>query len=75
MRRLLPLAVSLALAQAAAASGNEAPPAFEPAIVELRVNEQDDGPTLVVRRDARRRAAAARRGPCRSSGSARRRAG
>jgi outer membrane usher protein len=52
MRRLLPLAVSLALAQAAAASGNEAPPAFEPAIVELRVNEQDDGPTLVVRRDS-----------------------
>ena len=51
MRRLLPLAVSLALAQAAAASGNEGPPAFEPAIVELRVNEQDDGPTLVVRRD------------------------
>lgn len=52
MRRLLPLAVSLALAQAAAASGNEGPPAFEPAIVELRVNGQDDGPTLVVRRDA-----------------------
>ena len=51
MRRLLPLAVSLALAQAAAASGNEGPPAFEPAIVELRINEQDDGPTLVVRRD------------------------
>jgi len=51
MRRLLPLAVSLALAQAAAASGNEGPPAFEPAIVELRVNEQGDGPTLVVRRD------------------------
>ena len=51
MRRLLPLAVSLALAQAAAASGNEGPPAFEPAIVELRMNEQDDGPTLVVRRD------------------------
>ena len=45
------LAVSLALAQAAAASGSEGPPAFEPAIVELRVNEQDDGPTLVVRRD------------------------
>ena len=51
MRRLLPLAVSLALAQAAAASGNEVPPDFEPAIVELRVNEQDNGPTLVVRRD------------------------
>jgi outer membrane usher protein FimD/PapC len=51
MRRLLPLAVWLALAQAAAASGNEGPPAFEPAIVELRVNGQDDGPTLVVRRD------------------------
>jgi len=51
MRRLLPLAVSLALAQAAAASGNEGPPAFEPAIVELRVNGQDDGPTLIVRRD------------------------
>ena len=52
MRRLLPLAVSLALAQAAAASGNEGLPAFEPTIVELRVNGQDDGPTLVVRRDA-----------------------
>jgi outer membrane usher protein len=52
MRRLLPLAVSLALAQAAAASGNEGPPAFDPAIVELRVNDQDDGPTLVVRRDS-----------------------
>jgi outer membrane usher protein len=51
VRRLLPLAVSLALAQAAAASGHEGPPAFEPAIVELRVNDQDDGPTLVVRRD------------------------
>ena len=51
MRRLLPLAVSLALAQAAAASGNEGPQAFEPTIVELRVNGQDDGPTLVVRRD------------------------
>jgi len=52
MRRLLPLAVSLALAQAAAASGNEGPPAFEPAIVELRTNGQEDGPTLVVRRDS-----------------------
>jgi outer membrane usher protein len=52
MRCLLPLAVSLALAHAAAASGNEGPPAFEPTIVELRVNGQDDGPTLVVRRDA-----------------------
>ena len=51
MRRLLPLAVSLALAQAATASGNVVSPAFEPAIIQLRLNEQDDGPTLVVRRD------------------------
>jgi len=50
MRRLLPLAISLALAGAAAAA-EQAPAPFEPAIVEIRINEQDRATTLVVRRD------------------------
>jgi outer membrane usher protein len=51
MRRLLPLAISLALVHAAADTG-AAEPTLAAVIVELRVNEQDEGATLVVRRDA-----------------------
>ena len=51
MRRLLPLAVSLVLAGAAAAAGNPAPQPFEPAIVEVRVNDESQSVTLIVRRD------------------------
>jgi outer membrane usher protein len=50
VRRLLPLAVSLVLA-GAAASAAALPQPFEPAILEVRVNDQPSGPTLVVRRD------------------------
>ena len=50
MRRLLPLAVSLVLA-GAAASAAALPQPFDPAILEVRVNDQPSGPTLVVRRD------------------------
>lgn len=49
MRRLLPLAVSIALAGPAAAA--QVPGSFEPVIVELRVNDQDETSTLIVRRD------------------------
>ena len=51
MRLALRLAVTLALAglEATAAQVPEPP---EPSIVELRLNEQEDGATLVVRRDA-----------------------
>jgi len=52
MARRLPLALTLALSAAAAAAASDAPPASEPAIVEIRLNDQDDGPTLIVRRDA-----------------------
>ena len=52
MRRLLPLAVSLALAAATTAAADGGPQAFEPAIVELRLNDQPDGIPLIVRRDA-----------------------
>jgi outer membrane usher protein len=52
VRRLLPLAVSLALAAATAAAADSAPQAFEPTIVELRINDQPDGTPLIVRRDA-----------------------
>jgi outer membrane usher protein len=51
VRRLLPLAVSLALAAATAAAADTGPQAFEPAIVELRLNDQPDGIPLIVRRD------------------------
>jgi outer membrane usher protein len=51
VRRLLPLAVSLALAGAHASAADQGLQPYEPAIVELRVNDQDSGPTLVVRRD------------------------
>jgi len=49
-RRLL-LAISFALAAASGASAGDTPPAFESAIVEVRLNDQQDGPTLIVRRD------------------------
>jgi outer membrane usher protein len=52
VRRLLPLAVSLALAAATAAAADTAPQPFEPTIVELRLNDQPDGTPLIVRRDA-----------------------
>jgi len=52
VRRLLPLAVSFALAAATAAAADTGPQAFEPAIVELRLNDQPDGIPLIVRRDA-----------------------
>ena len=51
MRRPLSLAVSLLLAGATAASATTAVQPFEPAILEVHVNDQPDGPTLVVRRD------------------------
>jgi len=52
VRRLLPLAVSLVLAGAAAAAENPGPQPFEPAIVEVRVNDEARAFTLIVRRDA-----------------------
>ena len=52
MRRLLPLAVSLALAGPLATAADAGLQAFEPSIVEVRLNEQNEGTTLVVRRDA-----------------------
>jgi outer membrane usher protein len=52
VRRLLPLAVSLALAAAAASAADQGPQPFEPAIVELRLNDQEAGTTLIVRRDS-----------------------
>lgn len=51
MRRLLPLAVSLALISAAAAAENPASRPFEPTIAEVRVNDEARTVTLVVRRD------------------------
>jgi outer membrane usher protein len=48
MHRLLPLAVTLALAGPTTATAD----AFEPVIVELRLNDQEHGTTLIVRRDA-----------------------
>ena len=51
MRRLLPLAVSLALAAAAAEASATPPPAFEPVVVELVLNDQPEGQPLVVLRD------------------------
>ena len=52
MRGRLPLAVSLALAGAAASAADQSPLPFEPSIVEIRLNDQEHGPTLIVRRDA-----------------------
>jgi outer membrane usher protein len=52
VRRLLPLAVSFALAATTAAAADTGPQPFEPAIVELRLNDQPDGIPLIVRRDA-----------------------
>jgi len=52
VRRLLPLAVSFALAAATTAAADSGPQAFEPAIVELRLNDQPHGTPLIVRRDA-----------------------
>jgi len=51
VRRLLPLAVSLVLAGAATAATDPAAQAFEPVIVELKVNDQAGSSTLIVRRD------------------------
>jgi outer membrane usher protein len=49
VRRLLPLAVSLAFVTTAASESPAS--AAEPIIVEIRLNEQPQGPTLIVRRD------------------------
>jgi len=51
VRRLLPLAVSLALASAAAGTAGADPQAFEPSVVELQLNDQPDGHSLIVLRD------------------------
>jgi outer membrane usher protein len=51
MGRRRMVALSFALAAAAAADANEAPPPFEPAIVEILLNDQPEGSTLVVRRE------------------------
>jgi len=48
VRGRLPLAVSLALAAAAAAAADQSPQPFEPSIVEIRLNDQEHGPTLIV---------------------------
>jgi outer membrane usher protein len=48
---LLPLAVLLALVASAAAAAEAGSSSLEPAIVEIRLNEQAQGPTLVVLRD------------------------
>jgi outer membrane usher protein len=49
-RRLL-FAMSLALVAASGLAAADPPSPFEPAIVEIRLNDQPQGPTLVVRRD------------------------
>ena len=51
MRHTLPVAVSLVLGAAAASAAATGPAALEPAIVEVRLNDQQQGPTLIVRRD------------------------
>ena len=51
MRRLLPLAVSLVLAAAAAGAASPEPQAFEPVVVELLLNDQPEAHSLVVLRD------------------------
>ncbi len=45
------LLLALSLASAALAAAAQTPPPFEPAIVEIRLNDQPDGVTLIVRRD------------------------
>jgi outer membrane usher protein len=52
VRGLLPLAVSMVLAGAASAATAPGSQAFEPAVVEVRVNDDVQASTLVVRRDA-----------------------
>ena len=47
----LPLALLLALAAMPVAIAGDAPPPFEPAILEVRLNDQREGTTLIVRRD------------------------
>lgn len=51
MRTTLALAVSLALA-AVAARAADATEAYAQSIVEIKVNDQESGPTLIVRRDS-----------------------
>jgi outer membrane usher protein len=51
MRRSLSLAVSMALAGLAATAGATAEP-YAPTIAEIRINDQQTGPTLIVRFDA-----------------------
>jgi outer membrane usher protein len=51
VRRLLPLATSVVLAWAAAAAAEPPARPLEPAIVEVRVNDQADTSTFIVRHD------------------------
>ena len=51
MGRRLVLGLSLALGAASGATAGDSPAPFEPAIVEIRLNDQAEGPTLIVRRD------------------------
>jgi outer membrane usher protein len=51
MGRRLPLALLLAIAATSVAIASDAPPPFEPAILEIRLNDQPEGTTLIVRRD------------------------
>jgi len=51
MGRRLFLAVSPALAAGAGAIAAEMPPPLEPTIVDIRINDQTEGTTLIVRRD------------------------
>ena len=51
MGRRLVLGLSFALAATSIASADDLPPPFAPSIVEIRLNDQPEGPTLIVRRD------------------------
>jgi outer membrane usher protein len=51
MGRRLVLALSCALAATSVATADDVPPPFAPSIVEIRLNDQLEGPTLIVRRD------------------------
>ena len=51
MGRRLVMGLSFALAATAIAGADDLPPPFAPSIVEIRLNDQPEGPTLIVRRD------------------------
>ena len=52
MGRRLVLSLSFAVAATSFASADDLPPPFAPSIVEIRLNDQPEGATLIVRRDA-----------------------